>query len=102
MTICKHIYLIWDKINIVYEKHLNFNLYFKWIYFRFFNREIVFWIEFRPKEQATQSAKKPKSSKASEASKAREESRKRLMAAKMAGRQRKASETEEEIQIFIS
>lgn len=70
--------------------------------FEFFSTEIVFWAEVRPKEQATQSAKKLKSSKAGEASKAREESRKRLMAAKMAGRQRKASETEEEIQIFIS
>lgn len=60
-------------------------------------------MEAKPKEQLVKSVpKKAKSPGTSEASKAREEARKRLLAAKMAGRQRKASEREEDVQIFIS
>ncbi len=47
------------------------------------------------------SAATPRSSKALEAQKAREEARKRLMAAKKAGRERKASQSDE-VEIFTA
>ena len=48
-------------------------------------------------------ASSAKSVKASEAAKARDEARKRLLAAKRAGRQRKISESDkDEIEIFVA
>jgi hypothetical protein len=57
----------------------------------------------RVKEGSKSAPSTPKSSKSQEASKAREEARKRLMAAKRAGRQRKASQSDkDEIEILIA